>query len=77
MPVCQRAATQMQLLELLEVLGLDVAAWLSLHPAALARIWDFGGERQRVARQEQVPKWVWSWCCVCLFIYLFKLSLPQ
>lgn len=46
----------MQLLELLEVLGLDVAAWLSLHPAALAHIWDLGGERQ-------VPDLLW------LFIY--------
>lgn len=58
-------------MQLLEGLRVDVAAWLCLHPAALAHIWDFGGERQRV---EHVPKWVWSLCLfiIYFFIHLFK-----
>lgn len=59
--------TQMQLLG---VLGLDVAAWLSLHPA---HIWDFEGDKAACGLAGAGPK-VGLELLLCLFIYLFIFS---
>lgn len=54
-----------------EVLGSGIAAWLSLHPAALAHIWDWGevrGSAWPSGSRSQTGFGAAS-CCVYLFIY--------
>lgn len=52
-----------------EVLGLDVAAWLSLHPTALAHIWDWGEAGAGPKLGLELPRVV--------FIYLFIPTKPS